>query len=120
MNTEHKEQAKLPANRGANACYAEAEDKDKRRIKIVRFDPNTLIQIFHWQRKPPHFIALPIRDDLPEDVEVISINAEWRSRTIEVMVWHPTFKIVKLGEMPPYIPDVYEEFRAVPFNELKA
>ena len=46
---------------------------EARRVKILRMDANLLIDVLTWWRDPPHFLALPITEELPEDCEVLHI-----------------------------------------------
>jgi len=41
---------------------------------------------------------------VPEDVDVISLNADWNSTSIMILVAHRTFDVVPPGTEPPIVP----------------
>ena len=82
-----------------------------RRVKVVQLDANCIVDILNWWRSPPDFLALPTCEEIPEDVEVVSVYANWMSRTVEVMISHPSFPIVPEGMLPEVIPGLFTEFR---------
>ena len=91
---------------------------EENRVKIVSLDPNMIVDLLNWWRNPPDCIALPITDELPEDCAVLSVNASWQRRCIEVLVASESFPIVETGGLPPEIPGVMSEWRYVPFSEV--
>lgn len=95
------------------------KDEDKSRLKILRLDPLLIVEVFNWCIKLEGSLRLPIYEEIPKDVEVISINTDWHSNYIELMLRHKSFDVVSEGAMPPFIPDVVNEFRVVTSKDLK-
>lgn len=92
--------------------------EDANRVKITSLDCRLLVDVLNWFRNPIGWLALPIMPELPEDVRVVSIRANWECRTIDALVSHPSFDYVPPGTFPPRIPGLITEFRVVPIAEL--
>ena len=88
------------------------------RVKIVRLDANLIVDVLNWWRNPPDFLALPVCEELPSDIEVLAVNANWAARAIEVIVSHPTFPVVESHVIPPVVPGIVTEFRHVSFDSV--
>lgn len=91
---------------------------EERRVKILSLNERMLISVFNWWRDPPHFLALPVTDALPEDCVVIRVAVAWERRCIEALVASAHFPVCPDGEFPERIPGMITEFRAVPFSSL--
>jgi hypothetical protein len=86
---------------------------NERRVKIVRFDAALLVDVFNWWLDPPDFLALPVCEEIPSDAVVQSVNANWNSRSIDLLISHPSFPVVPSGAMPPQAPELITEFRHI-------
>ena len=99
----------------------EIEDEEKRidkmRVKVVSIEQDLIIDLLNWWRDPPHWFALPITDELPEDCEVVSISVSWDRRCIEALVWSKSFPPCEHGSMPERIPGLMADFRQVEFTK---
>lgn len=89
---------------------------EEHRVKIISLDSRFLIDLLNWWRKPPHWLALPITDELPEDCVVVNVNVSWERRCIEAMVASASFPVCPEGSLPERIPGVMTEMRNVPFE----
>ena len=89
---------------------------DERRLKILSIDQRFLVDVLNWWRDPPHWMALPIMDELPEDCKVVSVSVSWERRCIEAIVASKEFERCEDGAMPERIPGMLSEFRSVPFK----
>lgn len=90
----------------------------KRRVKIIRLDDRLLVDILNWCRNPEYALALPITEELPDTVDVLSVRADWETNTIEAMVMHSTFPLVPTGERPPRVQGAVLELRRVPWGHV--
>lgn len=88
----------------------------ERRFKILRIDSRLLVEIFNWWIDPPHWLSLPITDQLPADCQVVSINSNWPRHCIEAIIASDQFEPCPDGDMPPEVPDMLTEFRYVEFR----
>lgn len=88
----------------------------ERRLKIVSIHRRFLIDVLNWWRNPPHYVALPITDELPEDCVVVSVEASWERDCIEAMVTSKEFPPCPEGEVLDRIPGMTTEFRVVSFQ----
>lgn len=66
------------------------------RIALLHLNPNDVLAVFNGRLK------MQIQD-LPPDVKVISVNAEWPPRSIVLMLESEEFEPVPLGAIPPAI-----------------
>jgi len=89
---------------------------DERRLKIISINQRFLVDVLNWWRDPPHHMALPITDELPEDCVVVSVSVSWERRCIEAMVTSKCFPPCVDGELPERIPGMLTDFRIVPFS----
>lgn len=90
------------------------------RTRIVSLDPRLIVQLLNWWRDPPHWIALPENVDLPADVTVVSVTANWERGTIDALVRHPSFPIVEAGQLPPRSLDLITTLRSIPVANNEA
>jgi hypothetical protein len=90
---------------------------DERRFKIVSIDQQMMLDVFNWWRKPPHWLALPVTDELPEDCYVVSVHTCWDRRTLEALVCSEQFEPVPECAVPPRIPGMVTEFRQVEIGQ---
>lgn len=88
-------------------------DKKERRVKILQIPQDLILVILNWCRDPQRCLALPVLDELPEDIEIISVHANWPCRAIDLMITHPSFDIVPNGSEPPRIPGLLSGLRVV-------
>lgn len=73
----------------------------ERRFKILRVDPRYIVDLLNQATNPQRFMRIPSGDQIPEDAKVISVNADWSSNTIELLIAHETYEPVPLGVMTP-------------------
>jgi len=84
-------------------------------VKIISIDQRFIIDVLNWWRNPPHWMALPVTDELPDDCVVVSVSVSWDRRCIEAMVASKEFPPCAEGGVPERIPGTMTEFRSVPF-----
>lgn len=90
---------------------------DRKRVKIVRLDERLIVDVLNWCRDPKGYLMLPDVEGLPEDAVVVSCRDNWERRTLEVLVYHPSFEEVPEGDIPPVIEDVVKKFRIMKFDK---
>lgn len=93
-----------------------AERADMQRLRILRADPNLILEVLNWCRDTAEgrYIDLPKVEEIPDGCEVVSVNASWSSRSIELMLRHSSFDGVPDGSIPPTIEYVWRQaFRSV-------
>ncbi len=79
-----------------------------RRWKIVHCDPQLFLMLLNWCRNPMKIVGLPNpKNPIPYDCDVISVNACWERRSIDVIISHSSFDIVPAGAR---IPDFCDEW----------
>jgi hypothetical protein len=75
----------------------------ERREKIVRLGCDTVIDILDvGANKQPGYLRLPILPQLPAGYSVVACTANFMTKTIDIMVSHPSFDIVAEGNPAPY------------------
>jgi hypothetical protein len=89
---------------------------DERRVKIISIRQEFLIDVLNWWRNPPHWLALPVTDELPPDCVVIAVNVSFERRCIEALIASNEFPICEPGCIPERIPGAVTEFRHVEFQ----
>lgn len=77
------------------------------RVKILRVEPNLLIGVLNGMRGGM-FCRLPVMEQIPEGTEVVSMHDDYRCRTLNLVVTHPSFEEVALGAEIPEIAEVGE------------
>lgn len=89
--------------------------KSENRVKILSVDPRLLIDLFNWQRNPTSrfTVRAPIVEPIPKDVEILSVNANWNVRRIDLLICHSSFEQIPLGQEPPLVVDFQNECRIV-------
>jgi hypothetical protein len=70
----------------------------ERREIVVAIPAYAFLDLF---TKPSSQFLQQFRLDLPEDVEVVSVFAEWESRCFLLLLSHPSFDEVADGDMTP-------------------
>src|SRR5438034_7566105 len=68
------------------------------RLQIVSIRPETLLNFLNGGQGD--YLQLPVIAKLPEGYEVVSVNADWLSHTIKILVEHPSFPEVEPGKVP--------------------
>lgn len=102
----------------SDPVHAVVTPHEERRVKIVSIDQRFIVDVLNWWRNPPHWIALPVTDELPEDSVVVSVSVSWGRRCIEAMVASKEFPPCPEGEIPERIPGMMTDFRSVPFKSV--
>jgi hypothetical protein len=97
------------------SVHAVVTPLEERRLKIISIDQRFLVDVLNWWRNPPHWMALPITDELPEDCVVVSVSLSWERRCLDAMVASREFPVCPEGGLPERIPGMMTEFRSVPF-----
>lgn len=75
----------------------------ERRLKILRVDPRYIVDLLNQATNPQRFMRIPAGEQLPEDVVVVSVNADWSSNTIELLLAHDKFEPVEVGLCAPVV-----------------
>jgi len=79
---------------------------EPRRLKIIRFTPEAIINfLFTWHKKKN--IVLPYFRDLPEDVEIQRVDYSWEQNAFIVTLKSEEFDYVGLFEIPEVMPAWY-------------
>jgi len=89
----------------------------ERRLKILRVDPRYIVDLLNQATNPQRFMRIPAGEQIPEDVVVVSVNADWSSNTIELLLAHDTFEPVQLGLSAPVV-GLLKEWRQVDLLEV--
>jgi hypothetical protein len=87
----------------------------KNRVKIISIDERFLIDVLNWWRNPPHYLALPITEEMPEDCEVLRVWVNHERRCIEALIYSRSFPECGVEMIPQRIPGTLTEMRRVPF-----
>ena len=87
----------------------------ERRFKIVSINQQFMVDVLNWWRNPPHWMALPITDALPEDCEVVSMSVSFERQCLEAIVASKNFPPCLEGSVIERIPG-FVEFREVQFQ----
>jgi hypothetical protein len=87
---------------------------DQNRLRILRVNPLLIVEILNWCRKPSlnRIIAIPTVGEIPEGCEVVSVAPEWSSRSLQIMLRHPSFDVVPPGAPVP-IDDIYWNLKRI-------
>lgn len=92
----------------------------ERRFKILLLRTQLLVDFFNWWRDPPQWMALPVRDELPEDCTVVAVNYSLHRNCLEAIVQSESFPPVPDGEMIPVIEGgCCQEFRYVRIGKVE-
>lgn len=75
----------------------------ERRLKILRVDPRYIVDLLNQATNPQRFMRIPAGEQIPEDVIVVSVNADWSSNSIELLLAHDEFEPVGVGYSPPCV-----------------
>jgi hypothetical protein len=89
----------------------------ERRLKILRVDPRYIVLLLNQAKLPVRFMQIPTGDKIPDDVVVISVNADWSSNTIELLLASDQFETVEDGQVPPEI-GLLKEWKVVDLREV--
>lgn len=85
-------------------CPAIPSEKEKR-LRIYRLHPRVLLQIFNWNQCGNEYVQLPVLPDpVPADAEVLHIQTAFNPYCIEMLVYHPSFDEIPLGDSLPIHP----------------
>lgn len=103
----------------AKAAAERKKEDDGRRVRILSISPKMMVDLMNWWIQPPDFLALPVTEEIPEGVRVVSVNSNWHTNCVELMIAHESFDVVPCGEQPPRVTSRVTEWRHVPFSELR-
>ena len=117
MKPDRREILKSAALIGVVGTLTPRQLRDQRRYKIVQLDMNLMVDMLNWWRNPPDWLALPICEEIPHDAKAISVDANWRTRSIEVLIGHESFEPVPDASAPPVVPGLISELRHVKTKE---
>lgn len=79
------------------------------RIRILWVNPLDILTMLYRVHQDYNGLAFKTIADLPEDVQVVSVSAEWAPHRIGMMLCHPSFDPVPPGEEPPVIRHVHQK-----------
>jgi len=90
-----------------------------RRLQILSIDPGWIVEWWNEVNRVKRegdttTIVFPTRSGLPADAKVVSVQTDWFTRRINVMLSHDSFAEVADGEIPPIVQA--NEVRAVEIN----
>lgn len=89
----------------------------ERRLKILRVDPRYIVDLLNQARNVCRFLKVPAGEQVPDDVVVITVNADWSSNTIELLLASEQFEPVEVGMNPPCV-GLMKEWNAVDLLEV--
>ncbi len=89
----------------------------ERRLKILQVDPRYIVDLLNQAAHPQRFMRIPAGEQIPEDVVVVSVNADWSSNTIELLLASDQFEPVELGMSPPVV-GLMKEWQHVDLSEV--
>lgn len=75
------------------------------RVRIYQLSADALRGVFADYRLTDHAI-LRILPTMPEDARILSINADWQTGSVQLLVEHASFEPVPQGEIPPILPEL--------------
>jgi hypothetical protein len=73
-----------------------------RRLAIIHVDPKFILMMLNMLRNPVRFLQVNT-ERIPDDAEVISVNANWQRSCIELLIASSQFDVVADGMIPPVI-----------------
>lgn len=80
----------------------------QRRFRILRLSPRDVLRLLYGSKRGD-YLELYTLAGLPDDVEIISVTTEWEPICFALMVYHPSFELVRDGEIPPIMAPGYVE-----------
>src|SRR5437870_4517243 len=75
-------------------------DPQSRRYKILSVAPEAIMEVLLKWKQHSH-IQLVDLGGLPDDVSVTGVHYSWKGRCFELMLYHPSFPEVPVGDVPP-------------------
>lgn len=79
-------------------------NRTERRVKVVRVDAAWVLDWFRLAAgRYPAVLAVPQAAGLPPGFEVLAVAEDFASRTFEVLIHHPDFPEVSVGERVPQL-----------------
>jgi len=89
----------------------------ERRLKILRVDPRHIVDLLNQARNVCRFMKVPVGEQVPDDAVVVTVNADWSSNTIELLLASDQFEPVELGMSPPVV-GLMKEWQHVDLSEV--
>jgi len=84
------------------------------RKKTIYCNPHLIIDLLGWHKAPEGtYFALPIVDEIPEDVTILSVFPSTERNAIGMVLAHPSWDIIELGTKPPQLKGLYDVERRV-------
>lgn len=86
---------------------------ETRRWKIASVDKGVLVEMFNWHANEPEWIALPVRDDLPDGCRVKYVAYNHERDCLDFVVEHESFDEIPNCMVLPRLDDAFTELRMV-------
>lgn len=96
---------------------------DLGRVKILRVPVRDMVQFVRGLVEgPPRYVSVPKVCDIPEGAEVVSHYINPQTGCFEVLVSHPSFEPILVGETPPLLmrDTVWRMYALATEEELRA
>jgi len=119
MNAQHPAGEEIQAGEhvGLDTDGKLKEIDNSRRLKILRADRQLLVECFAALRQF-RYLNLPKIQSVPADAEVVDIREDWDSRSLSILLRHPSFERVPDGACIPYIENEYvTAFENIPLEK---
>lgn len=74
------------------------------RYKIARLPYRDAIELFNRRIGQPFSCRIVCDvDPIPEDAEVVDIHTAYETRSLDIVLWHPSFDLVTCGAETPRV-----------------
>ncbi len=90
---------------------------EERRFAIIEVDSRYIIDLLNFVSDPSDCLQVPIPVELPEDAVVVSVNACWEKRTIQLMVASREYEPLQMGLVPPVVNRLFE-YRTISMERM--
>lgn len=93
--------------------------EDGMRLKVAWLSALAAVDMLNLSSRG-EFIALPVTPAIPEGAVVQNIWYDHSRRCFGLLLWHPSFSVSPIGELPPSIDSMIEveSLRRIPVREL--
>jgi len=90
---------------------------EERRFAIIEVDSRYIIDLLNFASDPADCLQIPIPVELPKDAVVVSVNACWEKRTIQLMVASRKYEPLQMGLVPPIVNRSFE-YRTISMAQM--
>ena len=85
----------------------DTREERRKRVKVVQLDEQLIVDIVNWCNRPEGCsLSLPITDELPKGTEILRVTPNFMMRSIDAIVYHPSFPVCPEGALPEMVGDL--------------